>query len=220
MSNARKGTLTRGVHFSLFATSYLPLFVLIILKQLFKNYDYLHFGGYSKAAFVIFLQKFGLSAILCLVILVGLFELLRFLREARRLTIGQGYDINILDVKNKNSEAISYVATYIIPFVSQDLSGIYELTSTLILLTVIFLIYINSTLIAINPILNLKYALYEIEFNYVGAPGISPSIKRNGLIIIPNKYLQEGDSVRIKKIGHKLYFGNLTTQGVEIDDGT
>ena len=43
----KNNDLKKGAKFALFVSSYLPLFILVILRQLSDNYNYLHWGGIS-----------------------------------------------------------------------------------------------------------------------------------------------------------------------------
>ena len=47
---------------SLFITSYIPLFAIVILKQLNDGWAYLYWGGYNREAIGCFLKHFGMSA--------------------------------------------------------------------------------------------------------------------------------------------------------------
>lgn len=47
--------------FSLFVSSYLPLFLLLIVRQISVNSEYLNWAGFSWEAVMVFGAKFGLS---------------------------------------------------------------------------------------------------------------------------------------------------------------
>jgi len=184
--------------FALFVTSYSPLFILIIIRQLSENSDFLNFGNFDWISIKLFFSKFSLSIILIIVSIIGLF--------GYHVTIGNieevsenGRPVKITDVKNKNSEAIGYIATYIIPFLFQSFNGWYECFSVLFLLCIIYRIYINSSLLLINPILSFRFSVYEIEY-------LDGSKEKNGLMISRDKYLQDDTEIKIYEIGHKLYF--------------
>jgi len=66
-------------------------------------------------------------------------------------------------------------------------------------MAIIYRFYINSSLLLINPLLSLKFAIYEIEY-------IENDKNKNGLIISRDKYLQDDTNIKIYEIGHKLYF--------------
>lgn len=184
--------------FALFVSSYLPLFVLIIVRQISENYEFLHWAGLSLISIKLFAIKFGLSSILILISLVGLFGYWQTLGNIEEHS-KNGNPVTVKDVKNKNSESIGYIATYIIPFLFQGFNGLYECLSVLFLLAIIYRIYINSSLLLINPLLSFKFAIYEIEYE-------QNKKNKNGLIISRNKYLQDDANIKIYEIGHKLYF--------------
>ena len=141
---------------------------------------------------------FGLSTILLIASLIGLFGCMQTLGNIEEIA-ENGRPVKITDVKNKNSEAIGYIATYIIPFLFQSFSGWYECVSVLFLLCIIYRIYINSSLLLINPILSFRFSIYEIEYK-------DWNKEKNGLVISRDKYLQYEADIKIYEIGHKLYF--------------
>jgi hypothetical protein len=196
----RVNNLRKEAQFVLFATSYLPLFILIILKQISENYQYLHWGGFSLDAVSLLIQKFGLSIILLLISLAGMAGCKFLFKNLEKLS-PNGENVSICKIENKNSESIGYIATYIVPFLFQSFNGWYELTALLFLLVIIYRIYINSNLILINPILSFKYSLFEIEYRQQNG-----KIK-NGLIITKDRCLEEDSIAKIYEIGFKLFYG-------------
>lgn len=67
---------------------------------------------------------------------------------------------------------------------------------------IIYRIYINSSLVLINPILSFRYAIYEIDY-------IENQRSRNGIVISKEKYLQEDEIIKIYAIGHKMYYSKV-----------
>lgn len=199
MSKANKINSLHGTaQFALFVTSYFPLFALIIIRQVSENSDFLQFSRFDWASIKLVISKFSLSAILTIVSLIGLFGCWQTLGNIEKIA-KNGRPVKIKDVKNKNSEAIGYIATYIIPFLFQNFSGWYECVSVLFLLGIIYRIYINSSLLLINPILSFQFSIYEIEYK-------DGDKEKNGLLISRDKYLQDEADIKIYEIGHKLYF--------------
>lgn len=199
ISNKNNNSLKGGAQFSLFITSYAPLFGLIILKQIHSNYTFLSWGGFSFETAICFVEKFGLSVILLLISVCGLYGAYKTLKRVDKLTMNNGIPYCITDIKNKNSEAINYIATYIIPFAFQQFSSWFDSVVVLIVILIIYRIYINSSLILVNPLLNIKYGLYDIEFKE------KESI-RKGLIVCKDKFLTEDENVKLYQIGHKMYY--------------
>ena len=207
----RQNPLHVFVRSALFLTSYIPLTVIIVLKQLLTNSSYLNFGGFSVESILVMLKYFGVSAILASLSIIGAIAVFVFTRNVENTTALDGEKYVITDVANKNSESIGYIATYIVPFLFQDLTTPVEFLTFFILLFVIFQIYINSSLVVVNPVLNIWYSLYEIEATHVGE-----STRMRCTILNTERFLQEGDSIRMIEIGTKLNFSISEDQRKEI----
>lgn len=163
IKNRKTNDLHGIAQFALFVSSYSPLFILIIIKQVSTNLDCLNWGGFNKAALYIFFSKFGLSAFLLLVAFIGWIGIYRTLSNIQDVA-KNGFPVTLKSVSNKNSESIGYIATYLIPFLFQSFNSFYECFSVIFLLAIIYKIYVNSSLLIINPLLSMKYAIYEIEY--------------------------------------------------------
>lgn len=185
--------------FVLFITSYIPLFILIVLKQVSENIIYLNWVGLSSESISVFFEKFGFSFSL---ILISVFSLIgcKLLFSNFRKNINNGENVILTDVRNRNSESIGYIATYIIPFIFQSFNTWYEIFAFTFLMVIIYRIYVNSNLLLINPVLSFRYSIFEIEYEVQGGK------KKNGLIIIRNKYIMEDTLICIYPIGYKLFF--------------
>ena len=194
--------LTRLSEFVLFVTSYLPLFILIIIRQVSENWNYLNWYGIHWDPFLVFIKRFGLSTILIFISLVGGLSYHRMMINLER-NADNGYPVKILSIKNKNGEVIGYIATYIIPFLFRDFDQLSDLLSLVFLLIVIYKIYVNSSLLLINPVLSLKYTLYEIQYE-------DDDKKKEGMCISIDKELMEDDVIQINELGTKLFFAKPT----------
>lgn len=198
-SNDQVNKMYGIAEFVLFITSYIPLFILIIFRQVSENIDFLNWGGLNNESLKIFFGKFGFSFSLIIVSIFGLIGC-RILFSNLRKNINNGENITLTDVRNRNNESIGYIATYIIPFIFQSFNTWYEIFAFIFLMIIIYRIYVNSSLILINPVLSFKYSIFEIEYEQQNGK------KRNGLIIIKDKYIMEETMIKIYPIGHKLFF--------------
>lgn len=197
----RVNKLHLGARASLFIVSYLPLFFIMCFVQLYNYRSYLNWKGISTESVTIFLKYFGAVSILIALSLFGIVGLVIFLKNIERRCKTSGRTVRILDIENKNNESISYLFTYIIPFVFQDLSRLSNVIPMMVLLTVTALIYINSSMILINPTISIKYTLYQI--NYLD---IESNKKRSGMILTKSRYLEEDDLLDIEDVGPKLFY--------------
>jgi hypothetical protein len=196
---AKVNNLKVIAQFALFITSYLPLFILVVFRQIYENYNTIFCINFNLDGIALFLQKFGLSAFLLLISLFGLFGCYLIFKNLEKDSTN-GDNVTIINVSNKNSESIGYIATYIIPFLFQNFSDWYELFAFVLIMLIIYRIYINSNLILINPVLSFKYSIFEIEYKNQNG-----KIK-NGLVISRNRYLEEDTIIKIYEIGFKLFY--------------
>ncbi|MFV5696723.1 hypothetical protein ACM55H_00010 [Flavobacterium sp. ZT3R17] len=185
--------------FVLFITSYIPLFLLLIIRQIKQNIDFLNFSGFNKESLFIALEKFGLSYFFFFVSILGYIGL-KFLLSNLDEKKSNGEIVKIIEVENKNSESISYISTYIIPFIFQDTNDLFDITSIFIVLIIIFFIYTKSNMIVINPILNITHNLYQIEYN-------KKNKSKKALLITKEVDLEIDQEIKINLITKNIYYG-------------
>ena len=183
----------------LFITSYIPLFGLLILRQIKQNIEYLYFGNFNQESVLLAFKKFGLSGFLFLVAIFGYIGL-KFLLTNLDNKKSNGELVKIVEVENKNNESISYISTYIVPFIFQDTNNFFDITSIFIVLAIIFFIYTKSNMIVINPILSITHTLYQVDYNKKG------KIKKC-LLITTEEDLESGQEVKINLITKNIYYG-------------
>lgn len=187
--------------FVLFLTSYLPLFLLIAFKQICNNAQFLCWSGVSQATVGTFFDKFWLSVFL-IIISIGGFVGCKLLLSNLQKDVKNGDNVTIINISNRNSDSIGYIATYIIPFIFQGFNTKYEGIALLFLLFIIYRIYINSNMLLVNPILNFRYSIFEIEYEEQNGT------RKNGMIIMQNTDIEEGNIIKIYSIGFKLFFAD------------
>lgn len=195
--------LKRIALFSMFITSYIPLFVIVILKQLNDGSDYLHWGGFNEEAIRCFLRHFGMSAFLLILSFLGAVGT-SVLFHNLKSNLPNGTIAKVKKINNRNNEAIGYIATYIVPFFASDFSVWFECVVFAVIMILIYTIYTNSSMILINPLLSMWYSLLEIEYSIVGD---SSEETHDALIITSTKDFKENINYQIYQIGFKLYYG-------------
>jgi hypothetical protein len=103
----------------------------------------------------------------------------------------------ITSKKNRDSEVMGYVATYIIPFITFPLNSWQQVLAILVFLIVLGSIYANSEMLCVNPVLNLfKYQLYEITIEH--------SAETFALITRRQHRLKHGDIIRVVDAGRGI----------------
>jgi hypothetical protein len=86
--------------------------------------------------------------------------LLFFFRFAPRLG---AFQAKVTGVQRRDADVMSYIASYLIPFVALPFSGWQQGIALLLFFLVLGIVYVNSNMIHVNPMLNLVgYHLYEI----------------------------------------------------------
>lgn len=125
----------------LFLSSYAPLFLIIAVR------------GWRESRCV----ALGLAVVAVISVIV----LFVFLHSARKLAPDK---VAVSSVVSRDGDAMSYIVTYLLPFLAVKLSDIADVTSLGIVLFVIGLLYVNSNMIYTNPILNIAgYHVFEIQ---------------------------------------------------------
>jgi phosphatidylglycerophosphate synthase len=125
----------------LFLCSYFPLCVII--------------------AVVFFRRSYWLSLSVLLAGLLGLLGSLIYLRLAKSFAAVR---ISVKGHQRKDAETMSYILTYLVPFVVVPSDDWEKLVSLAIFFVVLGLLYINTNMIHINPMLNIfGYRIYELS---------------------------------------------------------
>lgn len=111
--------------------------------------------------FILFIGKQRWVAISTLSIgLLGLVGMAWYLRRVQRIGPIQ---VKIKDIQRRDAEAMSYIVSYLIPFLAVPFNGWEQGFALAIFFLVLGVLYVNSNMIHINPMLNLAgYHLYEI----------------------------------------------------------
>lgn len=198
MNNSQPNYLSGWAQFSLFGLSYTPLLIILIVKIIIAKTDYLHWGGFERAAFILCIEQFWAVILIGLILLLSWGGAIILFRNLKRTAKTNFHKVKINNITDKSVETVNYIATYIIPFV-YDVQNNIDIIFMFFIFGVIYFIYVNSSLVVVNPVLAVQYGLYEIEY-------MENSRKRSVIVISSNKSLYEGDEINLYEIGRKLYF--------------
>lgn len=135
---------SRGVKLLLFGSSYTPLWVIFALL-------YWAQGKPREAV------GWVLLSVACVVTLWYFFKV--------RVPSRASFTATVSSIQRRDADTLSYVATYLIPFVTVPMSDKWQVTAALFfLIAVLAVVYISSNMIAINPLLTImQYHLYEVS---------------------------------------------------------
>jgi len=147
----------------MFLSSYTPLFLILLLKvlsQITDNIQPLRLDNILDYATSNIFNDVIVIIIVILIIVPNLI-LESILKDTKRTTNPKDLEVN--SVKKMNHIYMEYLVTYIIPFLSFDFSNLFDMIALLVLLLTICIIYINSDLLYINIIFNIRgYNLYRV----------------------------------------------------------
>jgi hypothetical protein len=106
-------------------------------------------------------ESWRLAAGLAAIAVVSVVVLFLFLHTVRKLAPDK---VTISSVVSRDGDAMSYIVTYLLPFLAVKLNNVADIASLGMLLFVIGLLYVNSNMIYTNPILNVGgYHVFEIH---------------------------------------------------------
>ena len=157
----------------LFLSSYLPLWLIFVVQFLARNNSV---GAVITGGFVA----------LCL------FGLLGYINKVKTIN---PISLKIEGLNRRDGEAISYIVSYLLPFIALPSSNIGDLISIGIFIVVLAVLYINSDMIHINPVLNLiGWHIYEFG-------------KDNGqiCIVISKQKIRVNQEIQVNQIGDDLF---------------
>ena len=192
----------------LFFSSYCIVFLIFLLKEAFNlkyplllSSDYLKSNAVSVTGVVIYSIFFIFSII----------AIILFRTNYDFGTIKTKKVLTIKSLSNGSSEIISYLLTMVLPLIGTNtISKIVELNEwgnlviMVIIIIFVMMIYINSSLLIVNPMLSIiGYSLYKIEY----LPENS-KISVEGMLLTKNKFDPESlkDDLIVHQIDRGIYY--------------
>jgi hypothetical protein len=157
----------------LFISSYAPLFALLAYRSC----------DVRRAPLIL--------SVLAVIGAVGLAAVMWSYRNAK------DSPLTVKRAKPRDTEVLSYIAGYLIPFFNLDLSKQEDVVTLVVFLVVLCVIYINSSLLLVNPLLSfVGFRVWEVvdvdENEYLLVSRRAP---RPSEVIEPMKV---GDYLRVK----------------------
>lgn len=183
----------------LFLSSYVPLFALIIVRQTLSNLEYLTWGGITMESIVCMIRHFGMSVVFLILTFFGLIGTWLVFDNLNR-RVESGHTFKIEELSSMNDEPLAYIATYIIPLLFGDYNNLTDCFTVICVFYIVYRLYVRSKLILVNPILSLRYSIYNVKFK-------DGDIPRQGILISSDNDILEYDQVKMYNVGHQLFFG-------------
>ncbi len=153
--------------FIFFYLAYLPLFLILLILNLKISWNLLYLSAGA--------------------IVLGALLFLPLLKTIKSLAPTK----EIIEIKsNNNAEVLGFIFTYIFPFLI-TFTNLNSILAFGILIIVVFLIYIDTPLFSINPILKIffRYNIYEVDYR-----------GQKFFILTKNKYATGKISVKVKQL--------------------
>lgn len=162
--------------FGLFLSSYSPAFLILAVRSL----------HHSTALFA---TSLGVA-------IVSAAAFLLFVRLARE---GGPFRARVEDVEPRDGDLAAYVATYLLPFVVVFGVTIQDVIALALFLFFIGVLWINSRMIYLNPLLALAgYHVYVVRLRPIGAAGAEALPQ--SFLLSHARDLRAGDEVRPDRI--------------------
>lgn len=93
--------------------------------------------------------------------LIGLVGMVLYFLAVRRLN---PLRVQISSISRRDGEAMSYIVTYLLPFLAAPFGDFDQAVGLAVFFGVLAVLYVNSDMIHINPMLNLLgYHIYDVE---------------------------------------------------------
>ena len=150
--------MRKTIHISLFIISYAPLYIILFIQNI--NSEYLSKEGLFIGIKQIFYNNKVAIFLLCFTVFSILIYYILY-----KIVIKLAAEK--ISAKNKiedNEGHLSYLVTYILPFVGLDFSNWQSIVSSIVLFYVLGSIYIRTNLILTNPTLTLLgFLISKIE---------------------------------------------------------
>lgn len=166
----------------LFICSYLPLFIILLINYWSDNLT--------------------TNIILFFVLTISFFSWCILIYLLNDINNANGELYEVVEIYNESEISLNYLFTYIIPFLSMQYDSWKNLLSIGIVLFITLIIYVNSNLLYMNPMLNLSgyYILKAV---------LKRNDKTYNYILITktkNKNIQVGQHINICEFCDNIYY--------------
>lgn len=165
----------------MFISSYVPLYIVLILKEILQKYLKLKADVIQFKLSNIYISEFDDIVIIILSIISFLSILVLIVTVKKSLKTTQE-EYRVISIENKTANYyFSYVGLYFLPCVGMTIGNIVDCFILLAIMIIIGFVYVSNDLIYINPVLILfGYRVYAITINKVNA---SKNIEINKIAI-------------------------------------
>lgn len=164
----------------------------------------LFLSSYSPLLFIFALQNpFDNQYVQCILILIGILSIIILKFVLKQTQSNEGHWEKITQINLRDGESMSYIATYLLPFLALDFETIENIIAIFLLFFMLAILYMNSNLIYTNPILNIfGYHIYEVQIDQ-GATIILLSKK---------KQIMMNERIYITQLDNNIYIEEISNE--------
>lgn len=174
---------------------YIVSLILLFVSIIIKTFDYVTFYWCDSLECVKHFIIINIPSLIC-IILIGLgFVIYRL--YFRELDGDFAHPKTVKIVENISNNHLSFLATYILPFVTFEFVGFRNWVLFLFMIVVIGVIYVKTNFFYTNPTLS----LFGVYVYYVSFDGDD-----NKIIAIARRKLRPGDTISRRLIDENIYF--------------
>lgn len=165
--------LKKYINLFLFISAYTPLFIILSI-YLLEEY-------------------FVLSLILIIITVIADLIFYLLIKGSKNFTETV---YTVKNSENRTANSLNYVVAYVVAFLGISFSKWQDFVTLIIIMATIYVVFINSNLIFVNPLLNVfNYRIFSIE------------VEEGGKIILitKTKKLEKNDKINIRNIADDIY---------------
>jgi hypothetical protein len=174
----------RWILWSLFLSSYMPMFILIGLRSI------------DRANLI--------AAASGVLILLGALGMLAFILTARTKAAG---DYELLDVESRDQDVAAYAATYLLPFLTVFSEDWRDVLSLAAFIGFLGIVYVRSRLIYVNPVLALLgFRLWRVIPVTAGVEGDTSNVPWPRFLLADTEHVRKGQVISARRVTDDLLF--------------
>lgn len=195
----------------LFISSYIPLYVLMILKNVLERItDKGKFLNLSNRKFIFFdeINDYALVILFILCIISLVYLVLKI-----KVTDGQKY-YKVISVEDETSNYyFNYISIYLLSCLGLTLNNVVDVFVLFFIMIIVGIIYVNNNMTYMNPTLNLLgYKIYSARVELM-----SNNLEFNSILIASNKEKIK-NGIKIKATGKQdfIFIKNTINEDEEL----
>jgi len=177
----------------LYVVSLWLLFILLFINKVQIPYCFdenCHFIGFAKLLIT--------NVVPLIFLLLAIFGLIFYINFKYVIRRNRSLPDKVTKVENLNWEHLTFLVTYVIPFLSFNLNEDRNGLVFFLVLIIIGIIYIKTNMFYTNPTLALLgYHIYKLS-----------TTNKENIIIISKDVIQENDSIQYQLLSDSIYMAN------------